>query len=49
MKRGQKTKNQRKRKGMKLEKAMGRVEKISQRIDKGSNHKIRKLGLKHMY
>ena len=49
MKRGQKTKNQRKRKGMRLEKAMGRVEKISQRISTGSNHKIRKLGLKHMY
>jgi hypothetical protein len=49
MKRGQRTKNQRKRKGMKLEKAMARVEQIGQRVATGSNHKIRKLSLKHMY
>lgn len=49
MKRGQRTKNQRKRKGMKLEKAMARVEQVGQRLATGSNHKIRKLSLKHMY
>ncbi|GAX79703.1 hypothetical protein CEUSTIGMA_g7144.t1 [Chlamydomonas eustigma] len=49
MKRGQRTKAQRLRKASKLEKAMGRAEKIGVRVDGTKARRLSKLSLKHMY
>mmetsp|Transcript_9462 Transcript_9462/g.20163 ORF Transcript_9462/g.20163 Transcript_9462/m.20163 type:complete len:127 (+) Transcript_9462:59-439(+) len=49
MKRGQRTRNQRKRKVASLEKAMARTDKITSKADGMKNKRQSKLSLKHMY